>query len=280
MAKRKDVPAALKYPDDPRFHMSDSLDDRGVSEIVSDSYPPLAIFWQVMANPDLFPDFVRAANSTPFSEPLFLRCKQQLSALEERGWRVISSPDYRVELARDFFVVSRQSMMGIGRSFAPISTARLRKGMNEQVSALLSAVDGLLSVHERLRRVMVVHGDCLKVMRRFNKVDKDKKKSVFCYLDPPYPHETRTSPDAYEHEMRLLKADAPKGETSHESLLEFVTSPDCQMNVMISTYENPLYSKMLKDWRCVAFDVPNNMSKASSKERKQELVYMNYPEGS
>ena len=48
---------------------------------------------------------------------------------------------------------------------------------------------------------------------------------------------------------------------------------------MLSGYPHPLYD----DWaakhgfRCESFSVPNNASAAKTKQRKEEVIWMNYP---
>src|SRR4029077_18273420 len=80
-------------------------------------------------------------------------------------------------------------------SFAPLSKTRTRRGMNEQASAWITAVDGLPAVHERLRRVVILNKPAADVIRA-----EDSPGTLF-YCDPPYLKETRTAPDVYAHEM-------------------------------------------------------------------------------
>jgi DNA adenine methylase len=42
------------------------------------------------------------------------------------------------------------------KAFAPLSKTRTRRGMNEQASAWLGAIEGLPAVHQLVRRVAVV----------------------------------------------------------------------------------------------------------------------------
>lgn len=261
--------AMLRYrdPDDKSLLMPDSPGNQGVSEIVGDSDMLLENFWYVLRADVLFDAFFRKAQATPFSEALFQSCLDEMDTIYDRD--LFSTINKRVNAAWVFFVVVRQSMMGLGKSFAPISKIRCRRGMNEQVSAWLNAVDQLPIVHERLRRVLIMKSDGLELLRSFNPRNVETPRSVFAYLDPPYPHVTRTSTDMYAQEMTIEQ---------HEQLLAWLTSAECRINWMLSTYPNELYTRKLDGYRVVAFDLPNNMSTSKSKERKQELVYMNYPE--
>lgn len=68
---------------------------------------------------------------------------------------------------------------------------------------------------------------------------KPSCKTLF-YLDPPYMPETRTSNNKYEHEMT---------EQEHERLLTAAKkfNPE-DVKIILSGYDNPLYSELLKDW--------------------------------
>jgi DNA adenine methylase len=73
--------------------------------------------------------------------------------------------------------------------FATLSRTRTRRGMNEQASAWITAVDGLAAVHARLRRVAVLNRDALHVIRQHDGPD------TLFYCDPPYLPRTRTAPE-------------------------------------------------------------------------------------
>ena len=75
-------------------------------------------------------------------------------------------PQYEldVQAAVAFFVRCRQSRAGGFKVFATLSRNRTRRGMNEQSSAWLNGVEGLADVHDRLKRVVVLCDDALKVI--------------------------------------------------------------------------------------------------------------------
>jgi len=85
-------------------------------------------------------------------------------------------------------------------------------------------------------------------------------KECFAYLDPPYPFEVRQS------ERKLYKYEM--SENDHVELLEFIIG--LKMNVMISSYKNPLYDSMLKGWNVHSFET---MSRNGT---RTESIYMNY----
>ena len=159
-------------------------DPEGASEVVNDINGKLHNFWTCLRCEERFEHMVRLLEATPVSEMRFA---------EAREWRATID----VYRAVDFFVQYRQSRQGLGKDFATLSRNRTRRGMNEQVSSWLSAIDGLPDAHERLKRVVILNRDALDVIRQ-----QDGPNTLF-YLDPPYLHETRSSTGEYDHEMSV-----------------------------------------------------------------------------
>ncbi|WP_240492958.1 DNA adenine methylase [Kluyvera georgiana] len=79
------------------------------------------------------------------------------------------------------------------------------------------------------------------------------------YVDPPYLHSTRRRSKIYKHEYT---------DKDHQELLKVLLSLPC--NVMISGYENPLYTELLNNWRCVQFNAKTHTG------IREESVWMNY----
>jgi hypothetical protein len=201
-----------------------------------------------------------------------------------------------VSLAWAFFVVNRMSRQGMGKSFAA-PTTRLRRGMNEHVSAWLTAVDGLPEFHERLRRVQISKAPALRMLSEY-----DSPETLF-YLDPPYMPKTRSQPKAYSHEMteqqhaRLLcRLAMPtviarteleaylwknwrlfSGKESYTSVMdEFEV--DFHGKFLLSGYNTELYQKFaeLCGWEFTVMERPNAASAAKTKEVKQAYLWRNY----
>ena len=241
-------------------------DPDNTSEIVNDLNGDLSNFWKVMADPGRFAKFVRRIEGIPMSEVVWNACHRTLAKFHrlprgspEAGELLQEYGGLRVGRAVCFFVVCRQSLAGRMDSFAPITQNRLRRRMNEQASAWLSAVEGLPMVHERLKRVLVLNQEATKVIQKFDGPD------VVMYLDPPYPSDTRVSPDVYAEEMTRRQ---------HQELLDVLV--ESKSNILLSSYPNELYDRRLKDWTQHRFDLPNNASGKRSKDRKQEVVYTNF----
>ncbi len=229
-------------------------DPAGTSEVVSDVNRELTNFWRVLQSRSKFDEFCRQLEAMPFSE---IEWNHAGERQEPFDYYEIRTCDTGAAIA--FFVRCRQSRAGKFDSFATLSRNRTRCGMNEQASAWMSAVNGLPAVAQRLRRVVVLGGDALDVIR-----SQDGDKTLF-YCDPPYPHDTRVSTDDYKHEMSIGQ---------HEELLRTINA--CYGKVMISSYPNELYGNMLAGWRTADKTIDNKASSAKQKPRKTERVWMNF----
>lgn len=224
-------------------------DPEGVSEVVNDLDTDLTNFWKVLADPDLFSQFERLAEATPFSESVYRHAVAEL----EKG---VSDPACR---AWAFFVCCRQSLAGRMRSFTGITRTRTRRGMSNDVSAWLTAVEGLPDVHTRLKRVLILNRDALDVIR-----SEDGPGTLF-YLDPPYLGETRASTQVYRHEY---------SRSQHGDMLDVISG--CRGKVVLSGYPSDLYAERLADWTRYDFDLPNQAAGGKSKRRMTEVAWCNF----
>ncbi|MCA9128898.1 MAG: DNA adenine methylase [Planctomycetales bacterium] len=220
----------------------------GHSEVVNDIYGDLVNFWQVLQSETLFPEFQFRLSLTPFSKPTF---ENALAADAQQP----------LDRAVDFFVRFRQSRQGLGRDFATMSRSRTRRGMNEQVSSWLSAIDGLADAHARLQRVVIFCEDAVQLVRR-----EDDKHSFF-YCDPPYLSETRVVKKAYSCEM---------SDEQHENLLD--TLGNLQGKFILSGYPHPIYKAAATrfGWNCREIKIDNKASPLKTKPTKTECLWYNY----
>ncbi|MFC1652124.1 DNA adenine methylase [Planctomycetota bacterium] len=238
-----------KNPFDERHQWGEKSHESGISEVVNDLNSELMNFWKVLQGEATFAQFQRIAEATPFSQPQW----------EDAESCMVPRHDLDVEAAVAFFVRCRQSRAGGFKVFATLSRNRTRRRMNEQASAWLNCVEGLADVHERLKRVVVLNEDALKVIRQ-----QDSKCALF-YLDPPYVHYTRTVTDAYQYEM---------AESQHRELLE--TIRDCQGRVMLSGYPNELYDHVLSGWNRHDRPIDNKVSGKATKRIMTESLWCNF----
>lgn len=220
------------------------------SEVASDIYGDLVNFWTVLQSRDMFPEFVRVASLTPVGSPIFQRAKQ----------RAVQSLD-PVARAVAFFVIYRQSRQGLGKDFATLSKTRTRRGMNEQVSSWLGAIDGLAEAHERLIRVVIRNEPATTVIRLEDGPD------TFFYLDPPYLAETRVSKESYVHEMTT---------EDHSDLLEMLST--IRGKFLLSGYRSRLYDEAAARWGWKRFDISIDAksSAAAEKPERVECLWSNY----
>ena len=222
-------------------------DPEGVSEVVNDLSADLTNFWRVLATtPDRM---LRELWGTPFAQYVFDGAEQALADSDN------------VRRATAFFIRCRQSRQGLQKDFATLSRNRTRGGMNEQVSAWLTAVEGLPDVHARLKRVVILNRPALHVIEQ-----QDGPNTCF-YLDPPYVHETRETTGDYVHEMTR---------EDHFNLLCVIARIEGKF--LLSGYQSSLYDGFAQQngWKRHEFPIVNNASSKASKEIKTECVWTNF----
>ena len=230
----------------------------GVSEVYNDLDRRLTNFFRVLQNEKLFVMFQRKVEAIPFSQREW---KVNNELCRELGWNGNIPDEGLVMRAVNFFVNVRQSLAGRMDSFAPLSKNRTRRGMNEQASAWLNAVDGLPAVHSRLRRVVILNDEATKVIER-----EDSKNTLFV-CDPPYYPDTCTAPDVYNFEMRR---------DQHAYLLEVLAN--IQGKFILSGYDNDLYRSYEETlgWKRHEVELANHAAGGNSKRRMVEVLWKNY----
>ena len=226
----------------------------GHSEVVNDLNGNLVNFWDVLSRSESFGELVRICEATPFSEEVWDSAQEMEACKAVRTTR-------DVKQAWAFFIKYRQSRQGLGKDFATLSRRRTRRGMNEQVSSWLSAVEGLPEAHERLKRVVVLNRDALAV------IGQQDGSDTFFYLDPPYLHDTRVTTSDYEFEM---------GESDHSELLELLCHIEGKF--ILSGYPSGIYDKWERagHWKRVDIEIDNKASSKKTKQKKIECLWMNF----
>jgi len=160
-----------------------------------------------------------------------------------------------LESAISFLVRRQFSRGGLGRDFA--WSERLRGGQPGDQNAWHTFRLALPAMAERLRHVELRCQDAFEVIR-----EHDGPETLF-YMDPPYPHSTRTACEVYAHELNV---------SDHFRLVETVLR--CRGMVAISGYPNPLYDEALEAWEHVEFNMPNHASQNRSKRRRVEVLWI------
>lgn len=236
-----------------------AMDPEGISEVANDRYHELTNFWTTLQDKRAFQEFKDIVDAIPFSFVEYVDSELRNEA--PRMWP-------NVEAAVKFFVRCRQSLAGRMDSFAPLTRNRTRRGMNEQASAWLNTVDGLPDVHARLKRVVILGHEALKVIR-----GQDGPRTLF-YLDPPYLHETRATVGQYQFEMT---------EVEHSALLNALVSTkhsggSLEGRFLLSGYRSELYDSYAErfGWNRHDFQIDNKASGGKVKRKMVECVWTNY----
>ena len=229
----------------------------GISEVVNDIDLCLSNLWWVLQSDRVFHEFVRFMEAVPLSEVIW----NNLGLIELTG---ILGANPKVLAAAQFFILVRQSRQGLMKNFATLSRTRTRRGMNEQASSWLSAVDGLPEVHARLRRVAIRNSEAQPLI-----LQQDGPQTFF-YLDPPYLPETRTATKAYAHEMTAEQ---------HRQLLHTLTG--IRGYFALSGYHSGLYDEWanVHGYACHEKLIDNKASSKVTKDKKTECLWVNYKAG-
>jgi DNA adenine methylase len=230
-------------------------DPNGVSEVVNDLNGELTNFWSVLKDKTLFEEFRRMAEATPFSEVAYKACVEFGSDTVEDGSIAFINRAWR------FFVACRQSLAGRMKGFTGITKTRTRRGMNNEVSAWLTAIEGLPAVHERLKRVLILNRPALDVIK-----EQDGKDTLF-YIDAPYVHSTRTTTKEYgKFEMT---------DDEHKELIECLLC--LKGKAMVSMYHHQIYDILhtKHGWSLHEFSLPNNAAAGQKKRRMTECLWLN-----
>lgn len=233
-------------------------DPEGISEVANDRHKGLTNFWRVLQDTALFDRFKRIIDAMPFSKEEW----EKATAICGMAAFDATTDQGKALLAANFFVHYRQSLSGRMNAFTGITRNRARRGMNAEVSAWLTCIEGLPVVHARLIRVLVLNDDALTVIRK-----EDGPRTLF-YLDPPYLHETRATTGEYAHEMSYQQ---------HRELLEVLKG--IKGRFLLSGYDSDLYrgySQTVPRWNKHEFDLPNNAAGGGKKRRMVECVWCNY----
>ena len=184
--------------------------------------------------------FLDRLKDIPYSEEVF---NQVLVA------RVVDDP---VERALNFLIKHRMSRAGQGKDFSEDAEGRRnRSGFTPDLFESLSFTA------YRLQGVEFYCGPAMDL------IDKYDGPNTSFYLDPPYYPTTRQSSQVYEYEM-----------TQFQHLLLLKRIVRCEGNVVISGYDNPVYSKELKEWEKYSFETANHSGQTDVKSRRTEVVWV------
>jgi DNA adenine methylase len=234
---------------------------QGVSEVVNDLDLRLTNLWHCLKVRSLFEELRRELELTPFGRPFWDGASQHMRLWDkhEVEWAEKLDKQPSPFWAAMFYVLVRQSRGGDQSAFAPLSSKRTRRGMNEQASAWWNAIAELPAVHARLARVVVERMDALAFMRKYDGPD------TFYYADPPYLPDAKATKQGYRYEMTVEQ---------HEAMLTQMTR--LKARVLVSGYASDLYDTVLDGWERLEYEVTDNASQSKAKKRKVEVMWRNY----
>jgi len=241
---------SVLFARDPDFNWSHDPKQPGCSEVINDYYEALMTFWKVVADPNKFKILRQNLELTLFGQDSFTAAYDLLR----------SSYTDPIVIATAFFIVNRQSRSGSGKMFITPVVNRTRKGINDHVSAYLSAIEGLTEAHARLKTVVITNQDAMYFVNKY----KDNP-NVLMYLDPPYPLSTRTTTQLYERELT---------DDEHYTLIDAIR--DAEAGVILSSYDNSIYNEGLTDWNRLNIPVKKHMSGKKAKPEAVEVVWYNF----
>lgn len=226
--------------------------DLPYSFVINDLSRDLTNFWRVLQCPTMFHCFQRQIEATPFSEWEFKHA--------ERSYIANDLPDATAAAA--FFIRNRQSLAGRMKGFTGITKTRVRRRMNNEVSAWLSTVDDLPWFHSLLRKVLILDArPALEVIRKH-----DTPHTLF-FVDPPYVHSTRSTSGEYgAHEL-----------TNDDHVELCHTLSVLKGKFLLCGYDNTIYeaARAAFGWQRRDFQINNHAAGGKTKEVKTECLWTN-----
>lgn len=226
------------------FHTPDDM--IAPIEIYNDLYNNVYSLFKVLTNDTLFYEFKKLCDLSYYSEVLRKHFKEELK----------NDKLSDVRRAFYFFYVNRCSHNGVGG----FSINRVvRRNMAKSVSDYLSTVDGLLKIHQRLSKVMVLNRNAISLIEEYN------SPNVFIYADPPYVLSTRTSSTRYPVDMT---------DADQEKFIDACINSKAKL--LISGYDNKLYNKLTDNgFQQITFNV-NTITGKHEPKTKTETLWKNY----
>lgn len=214
-------------------------------EIFNDLERNVYTLYKVIRDKELFDEFNRLVNLTPYSEDMRLDAKESLKRSDLKD----------IERAYYFFISNRFSHNGIGGFSVNLVK---RRNMSKSVSDYLSSVDRLPEFHERLQRIIMYNRDGLEL------IDKFKGPECFLYCDPPYVWSTRGS----------TRYSIDNDSDWHRRFIEKCI--DSKAKILISGYDCDEYSNLTENgFTKIEFDV-NTVDGNLKSKIKTECLWRNY----
>jgi DNA adenine methylase len=220
------------------------------TEIINDLNLNIYSFYKTLQNKKSFEQLREKLDLTCYHEDLFKEGKDALlTELSE------------LDRAYYFFIVNRMSYSGNMASFG--KNYCIRRNMSKSTSDILSTIDGLDKIHNRISPMIILNRDGNKLIEENCQYD-----NTFFFLDPPYAWETRTStryPVDFTPEQQI-------------ELVNILTNENTHAKFLLCGYDNELYENVLvkeHGWNKYLYNV-NTVSGSNQAKTKTEVLWYNY----
>ena len=232
---------ALHNPNIPPIEIYNDLDNNVYS------------LFRTLVDKEMFAEFQKLSDLIIYSEKLRKAFKQDLKEIPFNEDDKLSI----VHRAFKFFYVNRTSRNGIG-GFS-INTC-IRRNMSKSCSDMLSTIEGLPKLHDRLSKVIVTNQDGIKLINKYS-----QREDVFIYADPPYHQSTRTE-TRYNVDMN---------DDEQERFIDECVNAKCK--ILISGYDCDAYKRLEENgFIKIKFIVHTMSGNRKTKKDKVEYLWMNY----
>ena len=222
------------------------------SSIVNDLNKNIYSFFKVLQDKEMFERMKSKLDLIFYSEDIF---DDSLQWLKEAG----QEDGYSIEdRAYHFFIVNRMSYSGNNLSFG--KNMAIRRGVSKSVSDMLSTIDGMQAIHEKIQNFIILNRDALDLIEHYDNPD------YFYYLDSPYVWSTRTN-CRYPIDM---------DDSMQERYVNILAKG--KSKYLVSGYDNELYEEVLVKkggWSKHSF-VVNTVTGTNSAKSKVEVLWKNY----
>jgi DNA adenine methylase len=228
--------------------------------------------------------------SDSLASRLYLRCERTLfsdAALEEAENKLtVIQPSDRLERAYYYFIACWMARNGVAGTMATNYQLAVRwtKNGGSPTVRWRNAVESIPAWHERLRNVVILCRDGFKILPKF----EDSTETAI-YVDPPYPHETRTTASRsagghdgrYKHDFDSGGEDLLSGQDDHARLAEILNAFK-HARIVVSTYDCKRMRELYEGWTvidCAGHKqlAAQNARGARSKTEAPEILLVNGP---
>lgn len=222
-------------------------------EIYNDLDNNVYSLFRTLVDKEMFTEFQKLSDLIIYSEKVRKAFKQDLKEIPFNEDDKLSI----VHRAFKFFYVNRTSRNGIG-GFS-INTC-IRRNMSKSCSDMLSTIEGLPKLHDRLSKVIVTNQDGIKLINKYS-----QREDVFIYADPPYHQSTRTE-TRYNVDMN---------DDEQERFIDECVNAKCK--ILISGYDCDAYKRLEENgFIKIKFIVHTMSGNRKTKKDKVEYLWMNY----